>query len=147
MALYCIMLQPLFPSGRCDAVQIAAPWQGREGRARAYRTAVSSLHAGGKTRRSECDLQHQRASRLQNTARAGELLSGFTLPESSLLHPEADCFGFLTSLPAMTLPPLQALSGETSPWPGYTPNWEGPPHPALQTKHTVRQYFLRKGKN
>lgn len=33
-------------SGICDAVQIALSWQGWEGRVRAYRTAVSSLHAG-----------------------------------------------------------------------------------------------------
>lgn len=131
-ALYCIMLQPYFQAGRCDAVR--SQHLGRAGKAgpgRADLPSAASMHVEGPTS-------------LNVTYSTGQPAASRTRPGlencSQVSHYQCRaCFGFLTSLPAMTLPPSQALSGGTSPWPGYTPNWEGLPHPALQTKHTLRQ--------
>lgn len=91
-ALYCIMLQPYFQAA--DAMLYKSQRLGRAGKTGPGCTelpSAASTHA-------ECDLQHWPARGLQNTSQAGELLSGFMLPEASLPHPEAVLVFFLPYL-------------------------------------------------
>ena len=83
-ALYCIMLQPYFQAA--DAMLYKSQCLGRAGKAGPGRTelpSAASTHAEGLAG------PNVTYSTGQNTSWAGELLSGFTLPESSLPHPKA----------------------------------------------------------
>lgn len=100
----CIILQLCFPEA--DVMLCALQSHGRAGKEGSeHWAAVPSLHAHGRA------CQHELMYSTAEPAAPEHVLAWrsalrFHVTELSLLHPKVDGFCLLTSLPAMTLPPL-----------------------------------------